>query len=65
MKVSTKLTSIKIIEELYKHFKSNTVNTPMSLQKLVNRSIYLYITESNFKTQLNDTNNLTASGSGF
>ena len=65
MKVITKLTSIKIIEDIYKNFKSNTVNTKMSLQKLVNRSMYLYNQDDKFKNELDNMNSLTISGSGF
>ena len=65
MKVTTKLTSIKLIEDIYKNFKSNTVNTSMSLQKLINRTIYLYNSDTNYKNRLNNTNELTVSGSGF
>ena len=65
MKVTTKLTSIKIIEEIYKNFKSDTVNTKMSLQKLVNRTLYLYSKDEEFESLLNNTNNLKISGSGF
>jgi hypothetical protein len=65
MKVTTKLTSIKLIEDIYKNFKSNTVNTSMSLQKLINRTIYLYNSDTNYKNRLNNTNDLTVSGSGF
>ena len=39
----SKLTSVKILEDLYKRFKSATVNTKMTLQKLTNRSIDLYL----------------------
>ena len=65
MKVITKLTSIKIIEDLYKNFKSNTVNTKMSLQKLVNRSICLYNRDGNFKDELDNMDILTIRGSGY
>ena len=65
MKVTTKLTSIKIIEDIYKNFKSDTVNTKMSLQKLVNRTLYLYNKDEEFELLLNNTNNLKISGSGF
>jgi len=65
MKVSTKLTSIKIIENLYRNFKTDTVNTQMSLQKIVNRSVYLYCNNVNYKTEIDNTNNLLISGSGF
>ena len=65
MKVSTKLTSIKLIEEIYKDFKYKTVNSKMNLQKLVNRSMNLYILDNAYKTKLDDTTNLSISGSVF
>ena len=65
MKVSTKLTSIKLIEEIYKDFKYKTVNSKMNLQKLVNRSMNLYILDNNYKSKLDNTTNLSISGSGF
>ena len=65
MKVTTKLTSIKIIEDIYKNFKSNTVNTKMSLQKLVNRSMCLYNQDEKFKNELDNMDSLVISGSGF
>ena len=36
---NTKLTSVKILENLYNKFKLDTVNTKMTLQKLTNRSV--------------------------
>ena len=45
----SKLTSVKILEDLYKRFKSTTVNTKMTLQKLTNRSINLYLTDDQYK----------------
>ena len=66
MKVSTKLTSIKIIDNLYKDFKSNVVNTSMTLQRLVNRSVYLYLEDAEFKMTLENSIKLNSiSGSGF
>tara|TARA_Y100000310_G_C20518162_1_gene732265 strand:- start:445 stop:642 length:198 start_codon:yes stop_codon:yes gene_type:complete len=65
MKVSTKLTSIKIIEDVYKQFKLMTINSKMSLQKLVNRSMDLYVSEDDFVDKINDYDNLINSGSGF
>ena len=41
----TKLTSVKILESLYKRFKVKTVNSEMTLQKIANRSINLYLTD--------------------
>ena len=62
---NTKLTSVKILEDLYKRFKLMTVNTKMSLQKLTNRSIDLYLTDEKFKQKLEKYDNLTNSGSNL
>ena len=61
----SKLTSVKILEDLYKRFKSTTVNTKMTLQKLTNRSIDLYLTDDNFKNKLETHDDLTISGSNL
>ena len=60
-----KLTSVKILENLYKRFKSTTVNTKMTLQKLTNRSIDLYLTDEIYKNKLETYDNLTISGSNL
>ena len=61
----SKLTSVKILEDLYKKFKSTTVNTKMTLQKLTNRSIDLYLTDDKYKNKLEEHDNLTISGSNL
>ena len=61
----SKLTSVKILEDLYKRFKQTTVNTRMTLQKLTNRSINLYLTDEQFKDNLEKHDNLIASGSNL
>ena len=62
---NSKLTSVKILEDLYKRFKSVTVNTKMTLQKLTNRSIDLYLTDEQYKNRLEEHDNLTISGSNL
>ena len=62
---NSKLTSVKILEDLYKRFKSATVNTKMTLQKLTNRSIDLYLTDDNYKNKIEQHDNLTISGSNL
>ena len=62
---NSKLTSVKILEDLYKRFKSATVNTKMTLQKLTNRSIDLYLTDANFKDRIETYDNLINSGSNL
>ena len=62
---NSKLTSVKILEDLYKRFKSATVNTKMTLQKLTNRSIDLYLTDENYKNTVETHDNLISSGSNL
>jgi len=47
-----KLTSVKLIKGLYNEFKQQTVNSDMTFQKIVNRSLSLYLTEEKFKEKL-------------
>ena len=61
----SKLTSDKILEDLYKRFKYTTVNTKMTLQKLTNRSIDLYLTDENYKNTIETHDNLISSGSNL
>jgi len=63
----TKLTSVKVLKNLYDNFKIiNVSNTDMSLQRLTNRAIHLYLNDSEFRKKI-DTNDklLTQSGSNF
>ena len=62
---NSKLTSVKILEDLYKRFKQTTVNTKMTLQKLTNRSIDLYLMDENYKNKLETHDNLISSGSNL
>ena len=62
---NSKLTSVKILEDLYKRFKQTTVNTKMTLQKLTNRSIDLYLTDKNYKNTIETHDNLISSGSNL
>ena len=60
-----KLTSVKVLESLYKRFKIHTVNSNMTLQKITNRAINLYLTDDGFKDTLDNTDELFISGSNF
>ena len=62
---NTKLTSVKILENLYKRFKLNTVNTKMTLQKLTNRSVDRFLTDEKYREEIETYNNLVVSGSNF
>ena len=62
---NTKLTSVKILENLYEKFKLNTVNTKMTLQKLTNRSVDRYLTDEKYREEIETYDNLVVSGSNF
>ena len=46
-------------------FKVESVGTEMTLQKLTNRSIHLYMNDNNYKDIIETTDDLTVSGSNF
>ena len=58
-----KLTSVKILKELYKNFKTSTVESEFTLQKLVNRSMDLYVLDEKFKESIQTYDKLIPSGS--
>ena len=58
-----KLTSVKLLEDLYKKFKYSSLSDEFTLQKLVNRSMDLYLLDDEFKTQIHEWKNLKPSGS--
>jgi hypothetical protein len=62
---NTKLTSVKILESLYGRFKLATVNTRMTLQKLTNRSIDMYLEDDEFRDSIETSQTLIESGSNF
>ena len=53
-----KLTSVKVEQELFQEFKEECVRYKFSLQKLVDRAIYLYLTEESFKQKLHNQTNI-------
>jgi hypothetical protein len=48
-KNNLKLTSVKVLRKLYSDFRKDITDSDFTLQKLVNRSLYLYQTDTNFK----------------
>ena len=62
---NTKLTSDKILKILYEDFRVKTINSNMNLQKLTNRAIDMYLTDDEFKIDLETHGELTISGSNF
>ncbi len=59
----TKLTSVKILNELYEKFKKQ--GSDITLQKLVNRSMDLYLKDENYKKLITEHEELVESGSNL
>ena len=58
-----RLTSVKLLDNLYKKFKISNLDDSFTLQKLVNRSMDLYLLDDKFKSQIHEWKNLKPSGS--
>ena len=65
MRGETKLTSVKIISDLYKKFRSVALNEEFTLQKLVNRSMDKYLKDEEYKKSIVEYDALQISGSRF
>ena len=61
----TKLTTVKIIKDIYSKFKRISFDSNITLQKLVNRSVDKYVEDELFRTEINEYQNLQSSGSQF
>ena len=52
------LTSVKVQSELFDDFKMSCVKHKFSLQKLVDRTVNLYLTDEEFRKNIHNHNNL-------
>jgi hypothetical protein len=62
---NSKLTSVKVINDLYQKFRRRTVNSDMNLQRLTNRCIHLYLNDEKFRDVVDESTDLTISGSSL
>jgi len=59
MKSSDKrLTTVRIDDELFQEFKFQCIKDKFSFQKLASRSIFLYLTDKNFKESIHSITNI-------
>ena len=65
MKSETKLTSVKLLKEIYKNFRSESIVQDFTLQKLVNRSIHKFLTYEEYNREIKQYDALIVSGSNF
>ena len=60
-----KLTSIKILKDVYSSFKKVSFDSDVTLQKLVNRTVERYVTDEEFRQEMNEYLKLQISGSQY
>lgn len=64
-KDNTKLTSVKILKDVYSNFKQVSFDSDVTLQKLVNRTVERYVHDEEFRKEMNEYLKLQISGSQF
>ena len=52
------LTSVKVRADLFENFKIECVRRKFSFQKLADRSIFLYLTDEEFRKKITNQTNL-------
>jgi hypothetical protein len=65
MSHQSKLTTVKIFKDKYDGFKVLGIQSGMTLQKLVNRTMYLYLTDEDYRKRIDEVKDLQVSGSSF
>jgi len=60
-----KLTSVKVIDELYKKFREKSIRDDFSLQKLVNRTLDMFVYDEDFQKKVLEYDNIEKSGSKY
>ena len=61
----TKLTTVKILKNVYSKFKRLSFESDITLQKLVNRAVDKYVEDEDFRKEINEYTLLEVSGSQF
>jgi hypothetical protein len=52
------LTNVKVKSDLFENFKIECVKRKFSFQKLADRTLFLYLTDENFRKQISNQTNL-------
>jgi len=50
----TQVTSVQVPSKLFEEFRILSIRTKINFNKLVERSLYLYVTNNDFKKQINN-----------
>jgi metal-responsive CopG/Arc/MetJ family transcriptional regulator len=59
------ITSVKIPQTLYEDFKVTSIKTKMNLQDIVERAMYMYLTDSQFRQTIHEQYNTYYTGSSI
>lgn len=62
---NTKLTTVKILKEIYSNFKKVSFDSGTTLQKLVNRSMDRYVNEDEYRADMDSYTYSHSSGSQY
>ena len=65
IKTDIKLTSVKLVKDLYNEFKHISLDSDINLQQLVNRCVTLYVKDEKFRKKVDKCIDLKESGSSF
>ena len=65
MEAEVKLTTVKILKGVYSNFKRVSFESDVTLQKLVNRTVERYVSDEEFRKEMNEYLKLQVSGSQF
>ncbi len=65
MKLEKKLTSVHILEDVYKKFKVKSIDGDINLQKFVNRTLDLYVKDDTFRERINNYTELSVTDSKY
>lgn len=57
------ITSVKIPEILYEDFKMTSIRSKMNLQDIVERTMFMYLTDSKFRQTIHEQYNTYYTGS--
>ena len=63
--MKTKLTTVKILKNVYSKFKRLSFESDITLQKLVNRAVDKYVEDDDFRKEINEYTLLEVSGSQY
>lgn len=59
------ITSVKIPQTLYEDFKVTSIKTKMGLQDIVERTMFMYLTDSSFRQTIHEQYNTHYTGSSL